>query len=591
MSGDGPLRVGRISALNMYPIYHHLAASADPAMAFTDGLPTTLNGALLEDRLDVSAVSHRLRAQRRPAAPAAGGLDRRLGGGRLDPPVLARAVRGPRSVAVTRHSATSIALLRILLGPGVPFEPLEGEPAAALERVDGVLLIADEALHRLLNPFCAHSADLGELWRRRTGRPMVFAVWAARLDAAERRPEGMAELSALLLRGPGSLRGRPRGGGAPPPPGTSRSRPGSSARTSGACATASARPAGRARPLLRAGQGGRRAGRPAASGRVGLAAMSTVAPALDHLEVLERADAGERLSDEDVLALLASRDLLRVGAAAARARARQSDDGEVTYIVDRNVNYTNVCIDELPLLRLLPPVGIPRATCSARILGQKLEEMMDARRRRASSCRAASTRTFRIEWYEDLFRWIKASTRLELHALSPAGDRPPAASRRALAARRRSSGCTRPGSTRSPAAAPRSWSTACGQDRQAECTSDEWLDVMRAAHPWACPPRATMMYGTVRHLEDRIEHLRRLREVQDERGGFTGLRLLELPARRRQRPRRRPRAHDRRRLPDDAGGRRLYLDNFPHFQSSWVTQGLRVGQLAWASAATTWARS
>jgi chorismate dehydratase len=199
VSAGGPLRVGRISALNMYPIYHHLAASASPQMEFADGLPTTLNAALLEDRLDVSAVSSivyarnaaRLRLLPVASIAAAGAVDSI----RLFSRVRLEAVR---SVAVTRHSATSVALLRILLGPNVPFSPLEEEPAAALERVDGVLLIADEALHGLLNPFAAHSADLGELWRRRTGRPMVFAVWAARADAAERRPEGMAALSALL---------------------------------------------------------------------------------------------------------------------------------------------------------------------------------------------------------------------------------------------------------------------------------------------------------------------------------------------------------------------------------------------------------
>jgi chorismate dehydratase len=199
LSAGGPQRVGRISALNMYPVYHHLAASPHPEMAFSDGLPTTLNTALLDGDLDVSAVSSivyarnaaRLRLLPVASIAASGAVDSI----RLFSRVPFEAVR---TVAVTRHSATSVALLRILLGPGVPFSPLEEDPTAALERVDGVLLIADEALHGLLNPFCEHTADLGELWRQRTGRPMVFAVWAARLEAAERRPERIAELSALL---------------------------------------------------------------------------------------------------------------------------------------------------------------------------------------------------------------------------------------------------------------------------------------------------------------------------------------------------------------------------------------------------------
>ena len=88
------LRVGRISALNMYPIYHGLERAGDPALTFTDGVPTELNRALLDGRLDVSAVSSIAFARHADALHAgAGGLDHRRRRGRLDPALLPGAVR------------------------------------------------------------------------------------------------------------------------------------------------------------------------------------------------------------------------------------------------------------------------------------------------------------------------------------------------------------------------------------------------------------------------------------------------------------------------------------------------------------------
>jgi chorismate dehydratase len=194
------LRVGRISALNMYPIYHGLERAADPTLSFTDGVPTTLNAALLEGRLDVSAVSsiaYARNAERLRLVPVASiTADGAVDSIRLFSRVPFDEVR---TVAVTPHSATSVALLRVLIGPdAAPFEVLDGDPRAALERVDGVLLIGDEALEGLRAPFAPHRTDLGAVWRERTGHPMVFAVWAASATAARERPEALAELAALL---------------------------------------------------------------------------------------------------------------------------------------------------------------------------------------------------------------------------------------------------------------------------------------------------------------------------------------------------------------------------------------------------------
>jgi len=197
---EGPLRVGRIAALNMYPVYHHLATLADPELVFTDGLPAALNRAVLEDELDVSAMSsiefarHASRLELLPTASI-------TASGAVDSIQLFSRVPFERveRVAVTPHSATSVALLRVLLGTEVPpFEVLDEPPDVALARVDGVLLIADEALVALQAGLAPHATDLAERWSQRTGLPMVFAVWAAREDVAAERPERVQGLAREL---------------------------------------------------------------------------------------------------------------------------------------------------------------------------------------------------------------------------------------------------------------------------------------------------------------------------------------------------------------------------------------------------------
>jgi cyclic dehypoxanthinyl futalosine synthase len=111
-----------------------------------------------------------------------------------------------------------------------------------------------------------------------------------------------------------------------------------------------------------------------------------------------------------------------------------------------------------------------------------------------------------------------------------------------------------------------------------KCNSDQWLEVMRIAHRLGLASSATMMFGHVETIDDRIEHLRRLRDVQDETGGFTaficwtfqsdGTKMRNIPP---------TGSHEYLRM--QALGR-IFLDNFDNVQSSWVTQGPRIGQIA-----------
>jgi len=193
------LRVGRISALNMYPIYHHLEEAALPGVTFTDGLPAALNAGVLDGSLHVSAMSsiaYARNADRLRLMPVGCiACEGAVGSIRLLSRVpLADITR----VAVTPHSASSVTLLRILLGPDVPFRILVGDPVHTLAQGDAVLLIADEALEAHRDAIAPYSIDLCELWEQRTGLPMVFAVWAAREDAARRREPQIAALANAI---------------------------------------------------------------------------------------------------------------------------------------------------------------------------------------------------------------------------------------------------------------------------------------------------------------------------------------------------------------------------------------------------------
>jgi len=305
--------------------------------------------------------------------------------------------------------------------------------------------------------------------------------------------------------------------------------------------------------------------------------MATTATETRIHEIIARADAGERLSEDDALALIASRDLETIGAAADRARNRRSPADEVTFIIDRNVNYTNVCVTDCDFCAFYRhPRDEQAYVLPKHVIFRKIEETL-ALGGTALLLQGGHHPNLRIEWYEDLFSSIKERYPIHLHTLSPsevlhiakyskltldetidrlhaAGlDSIPGGGAEILVDRVRD------------IIAPR------------KTTSDEWLAVMRAAHLKGLSTSATMMYGTVDTWADRVEHLRRLRELQDEAPGFRAFVCWSY-----QSGGGSARGDDH--VPTDhrdyllmLAVSRLYLDNFDHFQSSWVTQGLEVG--------------
>jgi cyclic dehypoxanthinyl futalosine synthase len=308
-----------------------------------------------------------------------------------------------------------------------------------------------------------------------------------------------------------------------------------------------------------------------------LASSPTVA------EILERTLDGERLDDEGALALLRSRDLVAVGRVANELRNRKHDPSRITFIVDRNLNYTNVCVTDCDFCAFYRSPGDTREAyvLPKPVIFKKIEETL-AIGGTGLLMQGGHHPDLGIDYYVDLFSSIKARYPIHLHALSPPEVQHIARRSKLTVpetlARLRDAGLdSLPGG---------GGEILVDRVRQIiapkKTTSDEWLGVMRDAHRLGMSTTATMMYGHVETVPERVEHMRRVRDLQDATGGFRafiswtfqddGNRLGPLVP------------HDTMPTSFDylltQAVSRIYLDNVPHIQSSWVTQGMKIGQVA-----------
>ncbi|RJQ47280.1 MAG: hypothetical protein C4534_01410 [Gaiellales bacterium] len=201
----GAIRIGQFEFLNGYPLYYGLERGEGwGCFRMVHGVPTQLNRLLLSGGLDISPISSieyaantgRLLLFSRLSITADGAVDSiRL--------ITRRPIESLTSVALTSQSATSVALLKIIMGQKYGLEPayapLDCGVAQALEEHDGVLLIGDDALRAFYRGGWKHSYDLGEEWKQFTGLPMVYALWAVTRKFFNLRPDEAYEVQERLL--------------------------------------------------------------------------------------------------------------------------------------------------------------------------------------------------------------------------------------------------------------------------------------------------------------------------------------------------------------------------------------------------------
>ena len=299
--------------------------------------------------------------------------------------------------------------------------------------------------------------------------------------------------------------------------------------------------------------------------------------------ILEKALDGERISDDEAVALLRSRELVPVGRVADELRNRKVDPDRITFIVDRNLNYTNICVTDCDFCAFYRSPGdrnegylLPKP-----VIFKKIEETL-AIGGTGVLMQGGHHPDLGVDYYEDLFSSIKQRYKIHLHALSPPEIQHIARRSKLTVwetlSRLRDSGLDSVPGGGGEILVDRVREIIAPKKTK----SSEWLDVMRHAHKLGMSTTATMMYGHVETVEERVEHMRRIRELQDETRGFRafiswtfqrdGNRLDDVV-----RDEDRPTSFDY--LLTQAVSR-IYLDNVDHIQSSWVTQGLKIGQVA-----------
>jgi len=313
-------------------------------------------------------------------------------------------------------------------------------------------------------------------------------------------------------------------------------------------------------------------------------------------ERVERVVRGEaRLSAQDALTLLEHADLLELGVAASGMRRRIVPGDEVTFIVDRNVNYTNVCVSGCRFCAFYRSEGEPDAYVLTREeLAEKVAETI-ALDGTAILLQGGMHPDLTIEWYEGMLRDIKADhPGIHVHGFGPPEIHHIAKlsglSTTEVLQRLRDAGLdSLPGG-----GAEILVDRVRTHVSPKKATSDQWLDVMREAHRLDVSTTATMMFGSVETLAERIEHLQRIRDVQDEAvaAGHVGFRAF-IPWS--FQPGNTELAIDEGTAVGEPMGTasgweylktlavsRLFLDNVRNIQASWVTQGGKVGQVALA---------
>jgi len=294
-------------------------------------------------------------------------------------------------------------------------------------------------------------------------------------------------------------------------------------------------------------------------------------------DLLNSALEGRRIGEKEALALFHSNNFLSIATTADEIRRRMHPENWITYVIDRNINYTNICISRCRFCAFYRSAGASDAyVLSRRQLFQKIQETVNLGGTQIL-LQGGLHPDLRLQFYCDMLRFIKREFPIHIHGFSPPEiihfARLNNMSIAEIVSRLRAAGLD---------SIPGGGAEILSERVRTEmsphkCTAGEWLKVMRIAHDMGMRTTATMMFGHSENYEERVEHLSRIRLLQEETGGFTafipwtfqpgntliggmpvyGVEYLKTLA-----------------------ISRVFLDNVPNIQASWVTQGAKIAQLA-----------
>jgi cyclic dehypoxanthinyl futalosine synthase len=285
------------------------------------------------------------------------------------------------------------------------------------------------------------------------------------------------------------------------------------------------------------------------------------------------------ITREQALELFRSDDLIGIGMEADAIRRRLHPEGVVSYIIDRNVNYTNVCTEYCSFCAFYRPVGHKESYVQPfEVIFDKIQETIDLGGT-GVLMQGGLHPELKIEWYEELLREIKKRFTIHLHCFS-APEITNIAEVSGLSLGETIARLRDAGLDSIPGGGAEILDDAVRHRiSRLKCSTEEWIAVHRTAHALGMRTTATMMFGCGETLEQRVNHLEVIRQIQEDTGGFTAFIPWTFQ---------RENTSLGRFVKEEATAveylktlaiSRIYLDNILNVQSSWVTQGLKVCQL------------
>ena len=285
------------------------------------------------------------------------------------------------------------------------------------------------------------------------------------------------------------------------------------------------------------------------------------------------------LAPQEALELLQSDDLIGIGMAAHQMRKKKTDPRVVTYQIDRNINYTNFCTEYCSFCAFYRPMGAKNGyVLSHETILEKIEETI-ALGGTGILMQGGLNTDLHLDYYEGLLRAIKERfPRMHLHCFSAPEilciAEVSGLSVRDTIVRLRDAGLD---------SIPGGGAEILDDEIRArisrlKCTADEWEDMHRTAHALGVRTTATMMFGCGEEFRHRVNHLERVRRIQEDTGGFTAFIPWIFAPENTPLGKKVPEATAVDYLRTLAISR-LYLDNIDHIQSSWLTPGIKVCQV------------
>jgi cyclic dehypoxanthinyl futalosine synthase len=294
-------------------------------------------------------------------------------------------------------------------------------------------------------------------------------------------------------------------------------------------------------------------------------------------QIISRVRDGRRLSGDEALLLYQEADLNILGQLADEIRQRLHPEPIVTYAIDRNINYTNICISGCKFCAYYcAPGDVSGYVISKKKLAEKLEETKSLGGTQIL-LQGGLHPDLPLSFYEEMLYFIKSRFAIHCHAFSPP-EIVHIANISGLSVKEVLVRLIKAGLDSIPGGGAEILSDRVRkQISPRKATTNEWLNVMETAHGLGLKTTATMMYGHVERLEERIEHLLRLRDLQNQTGGFTAFIAWPFQPQNTALDVRPSTGQEYLRL---LAISRIVLDNFPNLQASWVTQGPKVAQIA-----------